>query len=391
MKKKAENSLKNRLEKRLNKSYADKDKGGSGLPAFDWRGLDQEVRFFKPKEGKNRINIVPYIIKTKNHPLVKSGDATIGDPDYLMDIYIHRYVGPGQAEVICPKRNFGKPCPICEERDKYKTAGKEKEANALSSKRTAFYNVVDVKEPDKGIQVFSVSHFLFEKELIEESRASAEDGTMVDFVDVEDGKVITFRAATEDYEGHDFFKYKNFAFVDRDEPLEDRIVDQAISFDSIMKLYTYDEITKLLFGADEEEDAEGDEEEEAPPSKKSAKKKPVKEEEEDNEESDDEDDEVEEAEKEEAADDEDEEEAEEEAEEEEEEEAPPPKKTKAAKKPAAKEKPAAKVTKASSKAEKPSGKKVCPKKHKFGKDCDKFEEDCDDCPLWSECLKAQGN
>jgi phage pi2 protein 07 len=359
---------KNSLKDRLKKDYESKDRGAGSRPsAMDWKKID-DVKFFKPKEGKNIIDIVPYIIKTKNDPLVKTGDAKVGDQSYMLDLFIHNNIGPTQAQIICLKETFGKPCPICEQRQAFYNESKKKEAKALSAKRTCFYNVRDVKNSPDDIMVWNISHFLFQKELIEEAKASADDGGIVDFVDVDDGKSISFRAAeTEsmiDEKAVKFLEYKSFSFKDREDPLDESWVKKAVAFDELMKLHTYDEIKKILFG-DEDEETEDDEDEKP----KGKAKKPVvedDEEEETEDESDDDDDESE------------EDESDDEEEEEEEEEEEPATKAKA-------KLIAKKVV---------VGKKVstlpkCPSGHRFGIDTDKFKKDCEDCDLWADCMKEK--
>ena len=119
---------KNSLKDRLKKDYESKDRGAGSRPsAMDWKKID-DVKFFKPKEGKNIIDIVPYIIKTKNDPLVKTGDAKVGDQSYMLDLFIHTNIGPTQAQIICLKETYGKPCPICEQRQAFYNEGKKDEA-----------------------------------------------------------------------------------------------------------------------------------------------------------------------------------------------------------------------------------------------------------------------
>ena len=109
----------NSLKDRLKKSYESKDRGAGTRPsAMNWK-LVEDIKFYKPKEGKNKIDIIPYEIKTKNDPLVKTGDAKVGDQSYMLDLWIHSNIGPTQAQIICNKENFNKPCPICEQRQQF--------------------------------------------------------------------------------------------------------------------------------------------------------------------------------------------------------------------------------------------------------------------------------
>jgi phage pi2 protein 07 len=365
----------NSLKDRLKKSYESKDRGAGTRPsAMNWK-LVEDIKFYKPKEGKNKIDIIPYEIKTKNDPLVKTGDAKVGDQSYMLDLWIHSNIGPTQAQIICNKENFNKPCPICEQRQQFYNDGKKDEASALKAKRQCFYNVRDVKNNPDEIQIWPISHFLFEKELIEEAKASADDGGIVDFVDIDEGKSINFRAAeTESVingKSVKFLEYKSFSFTERDEALNEKWVKKAVSFDELMILNTYDEAKKILFGDEDETDSDDDEDEK--PAKGKAKKPVVEDDDEDEEDvgDGDEDDDTEDDE----AEDEDEE-----SDEDEEDDEPAPK---------AKAKVDPKKASAKLVVGKPVTVFKCPAKHKFGIDCDKFEDDCTDCDLWSDCKKEQ--
>ena len=380
------------LAKRYQASYESKGSSGGKAGVMDWKKVDGEVQFFSPAEGRNRINIIPYTIKSKNHPLVKKGEFEVGDKDYVMDIFVHRGVGPSEASVLCLKNTYGKPCPICEQSALLRKQGKEDEAGALKPSRRVFYNVQDLKNPDT-LKVFEASHYLFEKELIDEARDD-EEGGFVDFADEESGKEIKFRCSKTSKGGFEFNEFKSFSFEDRDENIPDELLESAISFDEIMNVPTYEEAEKILYGRDEDEDSEdNEEEEEEVPAKKSSKKAVAKDEEEDD--ADDKEElapkktakkkpAVEEDDEDEDLDDDDEEEE------------------KPAKKSAKKSKVVEEdddneqededdepLAKEPSKKEKDCGGdcKKCPFGHKFGEDTDEFD-DCDDCDVWDKCING---
>lgn len=375
------------LAKRYQASYESKGSSGGKAGVMDWKKVDGEFQFFSPAEGRNRINIIPYTIKSKNHPLVKKGEFEVGDKDYVMDIFVHRGVGPSEASVLCLKNTYGKPCPICEQSALLRKQGKEDEAGALKPSRRVFYNVQDLKNPDV-LKVFEASHYLFEKELIDEARDD-EEGGFVDFADEESGKEIKFRCSKTSKGGFEFNEFKSFSFEDRDENIPDELLESAISFDEIMNVPTYEEAEKILYGRDEDDDSE-DEEEDEVPAKKSSKKVVAKDEDDD-----DADDEEEPAPKKKPAVEEDDED--EDLNEDEEEEEKPAKKT--AKKSKVVEEddddeqededdePPAKKP---SEKEKDCGGdcKKCPFGHKFGEDTDEFD-DCDDCDVWDKCINGR--
>lgn len=405
---------------RYSESYKDKDKGGSskkGIYDFKKAGYDN-VKFFKPKEKLNKIVIVPYEITSKLHPLVKSGRAEIGDLDYIMDVFVHRYMGPDNADILCPKKTYGKPCPLCDMGNALYNDGDKDAAKEFYASRRATYNVLAVEkgELSEELQVFDVSHFLFEKELIEEANDCSDGDDIIPFADLEDGSIIKFRMSIDKNGQYETPKYKSFDFLDREEELNEALVDEAVSFDKALVLLTPDEIMALYNGADDD-----DEEEDEKPKKSSKKKKIV----EDDDEDDDEEEEEEKPKKPKRKpvskkkvieeDDEDEEDEDEEEE--------PPKKPK--RKPVSKkkkvveddddeededddedEKPKKSSQKGKSKS-KPSksGKKKkvvdededededdednpCPYGHTFGDDCDKFKKDCNRCDAWDACMEA---
>lgn len=354
---------KSSLSKRYQASYESKDSGApKKAGVMNYKKVDGEISFFSPQEGKNRINIVPYVIKTKNHPLVKKGEMEIGDSDYVMDIFVHRGVGPTEASVICLKQTYGKPCPICEEAQRLRKDGKEKEAGELKASRRVFYNIEDLKEPGK-LKIFEASHYLFEKELIDEARDDDEGG-YVDFADPEEGREIKFRCSKTKKGELSFNEFKSFSFEERDEAISDDLLESAVSFDEIMTVPSYEEVEKIFYGSEDD-----DEEDDEKPAKKSSKKA----------DDEDEDDEAEEKPVKKSKNVEEDEDEDEQYED---------------------EKPAKKSSKKSDEEdsdededEKPAKKscgkdcKECPFGHKFGKDTDEFD-DCDDCDLWEKCINA---
>jgi hypothetical protein len=225
----------NSLKARYEKSFETKD-SGSGSSVFKF---PSDTKFFKPKEARNRIIIVPYVVKSKNHPLVHSGAMEIGDIDYLMDVYIHRGIGPGEVDVVCLKDTYHKACPVCEQAKEFKDKGMEKEYKKLKSSRRVLYNVYNARKMDAGLQVFSTSHYLFEKELIDEASSDSDGKSMVDFAGVDDGKIVSFRGAMTKLNGNEYMEY-----------------EESISFDEVMNIRTYDEMSKILYGQDGMDDDE---------------------------------------------------------------------------------------------------------------------------------------
>jgi hypothetical protein len=116
--------------------------------------------------------------------------------------------------------------------------------------------------------VLEQSHFLFEKELIEEAKNSADGEGIIDFADPDNGMTIKFRGSATTYMGKASIEPKNFGFIDRDSPVG-KLVKATIAFDGLLTMYTPDQMLSLMNGADAEEEEEM--EEEAPPKKRPSK------------------------------------------------------------------------------------------------------------------------
>ena len=238
------------LSNRYARSYESRDERKvSTIKALNFKKFEN-IELYKVEEGDNTFDILPYEIKTKNHPLVRTGEASVGEWDYLLDYFVHKNIGAGNAQVICLKSTFGKPCPICDQQSKYFKQGKEEEAKALKPSRRVCYNVLDHR--DGKVKIFDVSHYLFEKELIEEAR-NGKDGSYVMFSDPDKGKTISFRATLEKSGKNEYFKFKSFKFLNRD-PISEDILEKTLSLDEALSIPTFEEVERIFYNSDDVED-----------------------------------------------------------------------------------------------------------------------------------------
>ena len=168
-------------------AYDERDKGGFKQDFINWKKcIKNGLSEFEPIKN-NRINIIPYVIKSKDHPLVKAGKREVGDLDVRLDIWAHKYLGPVNADVICPKKTYGKPCPVCEEVRRLYDEGKKDDAKKLNASRRTLLNVQPIIQGEaEDLKYWEVSHFLFMKELIEEAHECSEGKDIVPFGDIGD-------------------------------------------------------------------------------------------------------------------------------------------------------------------------------------------------------------
>lgn len=227
----------------------------SGTRSYFKDGLEG-VNFWTPKEGDHILDIIPYTAGP-NDPQVKEGD-----PTYVLEIYIHPDVGGIENQtMICPEKTFKKPCPICEHRRILQKEGADEDlVKSLQPKRypRSIYNIVcydSEKDESKGVQIFDVSHYLFEMYLLKLAQGSARSGQrptgFIPFADPEEGRSIRFtRQGTSTNT-----RYIAHAFESRNYTIPKEILDSTHCLDQLIHIPTYDEIYGAYWGETPAEEA----------------------------------------------------------------------------------------------------------------------------------------
>lgn len=246
------------LGSRYQQQAANSDSYGEARQSFmDWNGV--KLKFFTMKKEMDRVNlnILPYQIKSPKHPEVVAGRRKVGQWDYLLDVWVHRNLGPNKKDMLCPKATYGKSCPACEERQKLRDEGRDEEARAFSPSRRTIYNIqlIGRNGPEDAPMIFATSHHCFNKELIEEAAASSKGPVPVPFASIgPEGKVVSFRVSEKDLGTNKFCEAKSFQFLDRDEEVSDEVLEQCVSLDEHLIVPTSKQILDAMYGNDEDDE-----------------------------------------------------------------------------------------------------------------------------------------
>lgn len=245
------------LGSRYQQQAANSDSYGEARQSFmNWAGV--KLKFFTMKKEMDRVNlnILPYQIKSPKHPEVVAGRRKVGQWDYLLDVWVHRNLGPNKKDMLCPKSTYGKACPACEERQKLYDEGRDEEAKAFTPSRRAIYNVqlIGRNGPEDAPMIFATSHQCFNKELIEEAGASSKGPVPIPFASIgPDGKVVSFRVSEKALGSSKFCEAKSFQFLDRDEEISDEVLEQCVSLDEHLIVPTSKQILDAMYGNDEDD------------------------------------------------------------------------------------------------------------------------------------------
>lgn len=229
------------------------------------------VNFFKvDKPGIRLIDIMPYVTKLDS----KYADA--GDLYYERTYWAHRSVGPNQEMVICPAKTLGKPCPICEHRAKLSNDPNADEdmIAALAPKERQLFLVRDLKDPDRGLQLWDVSFHLFGKLLDERIRSCDDDERDLwdGFANLDEGSTLRCSFTEETFAGRNFQKCAAIDLKPRKVQYDAADIEEHPCLDDLLVIRSYEELKKLFLQVDTAVDDDDDEEEYAQAKRPATKK-----------------------------------------------------------------------------------------------------------------------
>lgn len=240
-----------RLE-RLKTRQTEQDKSNTIDYAYK---IPKDIPIYKVKEGQNLIDIIPYRISNPNNPAIRLNGFELGDEDYFQHLQTHQNIGSNKNEYLCRNKMFGKKCPICEAQNELWDVDKTL-AKALYPKDHVVYNIIDLLEPEKGIQVWKISKFWVEDNLVKLSAMKSKSGDPIIYGDWEIGWSIEFYGMEQKFNGNKFFKPENFSFIKREEKYEESIVDKAYPIDQWYNIVEYDTIFNDYNGIEAEEESD---------------------------------------------------------------------------------------------------------------------------------------
>ena len=202
------------------------------------RGDNSDSRssvFFKPDSGDTDIRIIP---------------TSDGDP--LKEMSFHYNVGEHRGGILCPKRNFGEHCPICEFASALWREGvdnndeeSKKLAKSLFVRQRYFSPVVVRGQEEDGIKVYGYGKKAYELLL-----GYILDPEYGDVTDINEGTDITLTYTKADKPGA--YPQTNLKMRRNTSPLlEDAdaipaLLDRMPDFDALFERLTPEQVSAIL-------------------------------------------------------------------------------------------------------------------------------------------------
>ena len=226
MARKTKEERKAALKKRTQSTVKNRDinkYGGIDVLDLSKSGKKGKVNLYEclMEKKKNMIDILPFEISQDWYKKLKTFNGKLvglepGDEEYKLEYAMHRNVGPEKKNMLCLKQMFGLPCEACSQRDEEfsKDNPDEDITDALKPTWRCIYNIYDYNEPEKDIQIWDYSRFLFEATLLED--AENDDGGIILFADIEEGKTLQFKGKKKTMGKQSFAEVAEVSFEDRD-------------------------------------------------------------------------------------------------------------------------------------------------------------------------------
>jgi len=232
--------------------------------------IPEGIEMFQPKPGKYRLDIIPYEVGEGN-PYADPGTWY-----YERTFFVHTRIGPNQQSFVCPSKTLGKPCPICKHADELADeADVDPEVvKALQPKERQLFLVYDHGQPDKGVQLWEVSYYLFGS-LLDDLRHDADENEtwITDFDDPDAGSTLKVSFREERLSRFSFVKAYHIDFRPRKNGLSEELLNHGIVLDDLLKVLDYKSLKSILLQEQAEDEDEEDEDEEPVPAGRRSRRK----------------------------------------------------------------------------------------------------------------------
>jgi hypothetical protein len=236
--------------------------------------LKANADMFTPHQGENMIRIVPPTWEDTEH--------------YGLPIWVHSRIGDDNSSYLCAKKMKGKACPICDAAREAKDEGEADEAKALTATNRFLYYVVDRKDKEAALKVWSVS-WTMDRDIAALCH-NPKTGKVLLIDHPDEGYDVSFRRTGQGintrYPGLQIDRESTPMSDDDDEQAELLQEAEDNPLPSLLHYYDADYLEKILSGGTTKKDEELDEDEDDDDKPSKKKRKPAVEEEDEEEDED---------------------------------------------------------------------------------------------------------
>ncbi len=206
--------------------------------------------FYLKDADPKRLDVLNYQVG-KGNPKADEGEYY-----YERRFWIHKGFGPdGRQSFVCTARTFGKKCAGC---DYVTRLQRDPDADPemikrLLPKERQILNVVDRKEPEKGVQIWETSYHGFGKLLELKIQNQDEEDNYQDFADWEGGQTLKCDIQDDKTFGRSVV---GIEFKARKDYEPDEIEGKVFCLDDLIKEPSYKEQNQIVMGMEADDASE---------------------------------------------------------------------------------------------------------------------------------------
>jgi hypothetical protein len=246
---------KTRAQERKKRVMADADAAMGDAPlagGVKYLKLPKDLRTFTPAEGAYNLEAIPYqLTKASMRFLKNSGKEGQFVPRRVL--HVHYDVGPERDTVVCPAKNFGKPCPICEKRSEIAQGPHDykKDLKPLQTKERVIRLLFDRAKPERGVQFKEWSYWKNFEERLDEKITGASEKRQAKYKkywDPDEGLTlrVVFKKEKMD-ETQSYLAGSVNEFEEREDPVPEQILDHGYTLDDYVIVKSYEDIKRQFF------------------------------------------------------------------------------------------------------------------------------------------------
>tara|TARA_R110000824_G_scaffold263_2_gene1374 strand:- start:660 stop:1403 length:744 start_codon:yes stop_codon:yes gene_type:complete len=194
------------------------------------KGGNGNTRFWKPQDGENVIRILP---------------TADGDP--FKHFHFHYNLGDAKGGVLCPKKNFGNDCPVCDFVSKLYNNGDEESRNMarkMVAKSRFFSPVLARGEEVEGVKVWGYSKTVYENLL--QLVLNPDYGDITDPQNGTDLVLVYGKAPGAMFPSTNITARRKTSPATSDTDLLKEVLDTNVDFDKLFEVKSTEDVAALL-------------------------------------------------------------------------------------------------------------------------------------------------
>lgn len=260
-------------EQRLAAAKAWAEKKPSGFESRTIRLPDNLSMFRVERAGTRRLDFMPFLVSDEAWKKL-TRDCKQSDPDfecYEQTYYVHRNIGPSSATFVCPRKTFGKPCPVCEHLAKNQR--NDELYRSIGPKYRHLWALIDITDEEsrkKEIQIWDTGHW---KTFGEKLRTEINETNNYLWADSVEGMTLEVRFIEKSYNNKPYFEADKITLVPRKKQYTEKLAETTPKLCDFLIETSYEEMKSAF---EEGVDATRDDDPEETPSSDSGVKPAAK-------------------------------------------------------------------------------------------------------------------